>query len=85
MTVTKQNATVTKQNAISENPKGRKKKKKSQRLYKHYGSIIFKERLRQSEVHYKRVMDENSFRYNCEMSNKMKELKKKLKRVLETI
>ena len=78
--------TVTNQNAILENPKGKKKKKKkSQRLYKHYGSIIFKERLRQSEVHYKRAMDENSFRYNCEMSNKMKELKKKLKRVLETI
>lgn len=69
--------TVTKQNAILENPKGRKKnQKKSQKLYKHYGSIIFKERLRQSEVHYKRVMDENSFRYNCEISNKMKELKK---------
>ena len=72
--------TITKQNAILENPKGKKKKKKkSQRLSKHYGSIIFKERPRQSEVHYKRVMDENSFRYNCEMSNKMKELKKNSK------
>jgi hypothetical protein len=51
--------------------------RKSQRLYKHYGSIIFKERLRQSEIHYKRVMDDTIFRYICEMSIKMKELKTK--------
>ena len=60
--------------------KAKRDLRKSQRLYKHYGYIIFKERPRQSEVHYKRVMDDNIFRYNCEMINKMKELKIKNKK-----
>ncbi|CAG2240579.1 VLDLR [Mytilus edulis] len=37
--------------------KAQREFRKSKRLYKHYGSNIFKERLRQSELHYKKVMD----------------------------
>ncbi|XP_063427570.1 asparagine-rich protein-like [Mytilus trossulus] len=57
--------------------KAQREFRKSQRLYKHYGSNIFKERLRQSELHYKKVMDVNIKNHNTEMSKKMKGLKTK--------
>ncbi|CAC5390984.1 unnamed protein product [Mytilus coruscus] len=48
--------------------KAKKELRKSQRLYKHYGSNIFKERLRQSEIYYKKVMDENIKKLNADMN-----------------
>ena len=57
--------------------KARREFRKAQRLHRHYGSNLFKERLRQSEIYYKKVMDENIIRYNNEISNKMKTLKTK--------
>ncbi|VDI24835.1 Hypothetical predicted protein [Mytilus galloprovincialis] len=56
--------------------KAKKELRKSQRLYKKYGSNIFKERLRQSEIYYKKVMDGNIKKLNADMSDNMKKLKK---------
>ncbi|CAC5392434.1 unnamed protein product [Mytilus coruscus] len=57
--------------------KAKKELRKSQRLYKHYGSNIFKERLRQSEIYFKKVMDDNIKKLNVDMSDNMNKLKNK--------
>ncbi|XP_071138823.1 DNA-directed RNA polymerase subunit beta-like [Mytilus edulis] len=55
--------------------KVRQEFRKSRRLYKHYGSNLFKERLRQSEKHYKKVMDENIKKYNENLRTKMRNMR----------
>ncbi|CAG2239753.1 unnamed protein product [Mytilus edulis] len=55
--------------------KVRQEFRKSRRLYKHYGSNLFKERLRQSEKHYKKVMDENIKLYNENLRTKMRNMR----------
>lgn len=61
----------------SECHKARKEFRKSKRLYKHYGSNLFKIRLRYSEKNYKDVMNRNIKRYNENISNEMKTLRSK--------
>ncbi|CAG2224523.1 unnamed protein product [Mytilus edulis] len=51
--------------------------RKSLRLYKHYGSNIFKVRLRNSEKMYKKTMDDSIRLYNHDLKKKMKELRMK--------
>ncbi|CAC5372882.1 unnamed protein product [Mytilus coruscus] len=48
--------------------KAKKELRKAQRMYKHYGSNLFKERLRHCEYYYKSVMDENIKKYNREIT-----------------
>ena len=55
----------------------RKDFRKCKRLYKHYGSNLFRERLRISEKNYKRIMDENIKSYNNNLRSKMKNLRSK--------
>ena len=49
--------------------------RKSLRLYRHYGSNLFKERRGQSEIYYKKAMNISITRFNIEIRNKMKSLK----------
>ncbi|CAG2186247.1 unnamed protein product [Mytilus edulis] len=51
--------------------------RKSKRLYKRYGSRIFKERLRRSETLYKKTMDKNIRSFNVDLRSKMKKMRTK--------
>lgn len=55
--------------------KSRKDFRRAKRLYKKYGSCLFRTRLKMAETHYKKVMDENIARFNREMQAKMKHLR----------
>ena len=57
--------------------KARKEYRKAKRLYKHYGSNVFKERLKFSERFYKKTLDENIRKYNNDLRNKLKNMRTK--------
>ncbi|CAG2188947.1 unnamed protein product [Mytilus edulis] len=57
--------------------KAKKEFRKSKRLCKKYGSNIFKERLRVSELSYKKTMDNAIVRFNTDFRNKMKNMRTK--------
>ena len=57
--------------------KARKNYRRAKRLYKHYGSNLFKQRLKESEIFYKKVMDENIVQFNRNTRIKMKNLRTK--------
>ncbi|CAG2247197.1 unnamed protein product [Mytilus edulis] len=52
--------------------KARKELRRAKRLYKHYGSNVFKHRVKISEMYYKNIMDENIIKFNRDMRKKMK-------------
>ncbi|CAG2209262.1 unnamed protein product [Mytilus edulis] len=47
--------------------KARKELRKAKRLYKDYGSNVFKHRVKISEMYYKNIMDENIIKFNRDM------------------
>ncbi|CAG2192890.1 unnamed protein product [Mytilus edulis] len=47
--------------------KARKELRRAKRLYKHYGSNVFKHRVKISEMYYKNIMDENIIKFNRDM------------------
>ncbi|CAG2223100.1 unnamed protein product [Mytilus edulis] len=64
--------------------KSRRDYRKAKRLYKKYGSNLFKSRLKLTENAYKRTLDKNIINFNREMRIKMKKNEiKKSQRVLE--
>jgi hypothetical protein len=46
--------------------------RKAKRLYKHYGSHLFKQRLKASELFYKNTMDANIIKFNNNLREKIK-------------
>ncbi|CAC5408661.1 unnamed protein product [Mytilus coruscus] len=57
--------------------KSRQAYRKSLRLFKHYGSNVFKQRLRNSEKHYKKTMSDSIRLFNFDFRQKMKKLRTK--------
>ena len=52
--------------------KSRKEYRKAKRLFKKYGSNLFKSRLKFTETNYKKTMDKNIIKFNRQMRIKMK-------------